>query len=62
MKSDRLPARIDHKLRREAQREEGWDKVGEEWRKGCMGTYRPIRHSSPTQSPPASRKSQQMVH
>ena len=54
-------ARINHKLRRETPREAGWDKAGEELRKGCMGSYCPNRNASPTQSQSASRKSQQMT-
>ena len=53
--------RRNHKLRRETPREAGWDKAGEESREGCMGSYCPNRDSSPTQSQPASRKSQQMA-
>ena len=54
-------ARINHKLRRETPREAGWDKAGEELRKGCMGSYCPNRNASPTPSQSASRKSQQMA-
>ena len=54
-------ARINHKLRSETPRETDWDKAGEGSREGCMGTYCPNRDSSPTQSQPASRKSQQLA-
>jgi len=56
-----LLTRRNHKLRSETPREACWDKAGEESREGCMGSYCPNRDSSPTQSQPASRKSQQMA-